>query len=320
MNMRSPALDIIDSSYEPFSREPEYIQANQAFIEKLPIKAELALLDLACGTATMSDLIIERLAAAEGLMGRAAAEYLSDSGFQIFGIDLSEESLALGRQHLASRWGLQHTDRDALSLTDRAKPFARLVRGTAESVAAENASIDLAIMGNAIQLVEQRGKMYSEIHRALRPGGTFAFNTSFYAGTYCDGTEQVYLRWVQEASRWISERNRELKATGQSGIQRTRGTSHRAFSRPWLSIAEYRAELAQHGFEVYDVYERTVMLNQRCFETIGAYTGLAKVLLSGYPGEFASRALIEASRITLEASGVKEIPRFWLEVAARKPG
>jgi ubiquinone/menaquinone biosynthesis C-methylase UbiE len=194
------------------------------------------------------------------------------------------------------------------------------VQGTAESLAIDSDTVDLAIMGNAIQLVEQRDEMYAEIYRVLRPGGTFAFNTSFYAGTYCDGTEGVYLRWVQEASRWISDENRKLKAAGKPGIKRVRGTSHRAFSRPWLSIADYRAELEQHGFDVYDIHERTVMLDQRCFETIGAYTGLSTVLLSGYPGELASRALIEAAGTTLAASGVTEIPRFWLEVSARKPG
>ena len=34
-------------------------------------------------------------------------------------------------------------------------------------------------------------------------------------------------------------------------------------------------------------------------------------------GEFASRALIEASGPTLAAFGVTEVPRFWLEMSAR---
>lgn len=319
MNKQSAALDIIDSTYEPFSREPEYIQANKDFIDKLPFDAGVSVLDLACGTATMSDLIIERLARSQGVDGAAAADFLVKSGFRIFGIDLSEESLALGRRHLVNRWGLKHLDHDTLS-RDGVKTFARLVQGTAESVGIESNSVNLAIMGNAIQLVEQRDRMYAEIYRALTPGSTFAFNTSFYAGTYCEGTEQVYLRWIQEASRWISQKNQELKAAGQPAMPRVRGTSHRAFSRPWLSIADYRGELEQHGFEVYDIHERTVMLDQRCFETIGAYTGLSKVLLSGYPGEFASRALIEAAGTTLKECGVTEVPRFWLEVSARKRG
>ncbi len=319
MTSNNAARQIIDSTYEPFSREPEYIQANKDLIEKLSLADSTSVLDLACGTATMSDLLIERLAAAQGLEGGAAADYLARSGFTIFGLDLSEESLALGRQHLASRWGLRHIDHDTLS-RDGAAAFARLVQGTAESLGIDSDTVDLAIMGNAIQLVEQRDDMYAEIYRVLRPGGTFAFNTSFYAGTYCEGTEQVYLRWLQEASRWISDENRKLKAAGQPGIKRVRGTSHRAFSRPWLSIADYRAELEQHGFDVYDIHERTVMLDQRCFETIGAYTGLSTVLLSGYPGDLASRALIEAAGTTLAASGVTEIPRFWLEISARKPG
>lgn len=319
MNNMSAAHDIIDSTYEPFSREPEYIQANKDFIDKLPFDAGVSVFDLACGTATMSDLIVERLAREAGLDGPAAADHLVAKGFHIYGVDLSEESLALGRRHLANRWGLTHIDHDTLT-RDGTRPFARLVQGTAESVDIASDSAHLAIMGNAIQLVEQRDRMYGEIHRALKAGGTFAFNTSFYAGTYCEGTEQIYLRWIQEASRWVAEKNAALKAAGEPGIPRVRGTSHRAFSRPWLSIADYKSELEAHGFEVYDIHERTVMLDQRCFETIGAYTGLSKVLLSGYPGEFASRALIEASGPTLAAFGVTEVPRFWLEMSARKRG
>jgi ubiquinone/menaquinone biosynthesis C-methylase UbiE len=317
MSSSNAALNIIDSSYEPFSREPEYIQANRDFIDKLPMNSGINVLDVACGTATMSDLIIERLAGDAGLQGAAAADFLSQSGFGIYGVDLSDESLALGRSHLAANWGLQHIDPETLS-RDGKKIFAKLVQGTAESIDIQSDSSDLAIMGNAIQLVDHRDKMYAEIHRALRAGGTFAFNTSFYAGTYCKGTEEVYLRWVQEASRWIASMNQELAAQGQPTIKRVRGTSHRAFSRPWLSIEDYTSELEQHGFEVTDVHERTVMLDQRCFETIGAYTGLSTVLLSGYPGETASRALIEASQTTLDALGLTEIPRFWLEVSATK--
>ena len=60
------------------------------------------------------------------------------------------------------------------------------------------------------------------------------------------------------------------------------------------------------------------MLNQRCFETIGAYAGLAKVLLSGYPVKLACEALEKASAPTLVVIGMDEVPRFWLEMVVQK--
>uniref|UniRef100_A0ACD5GSK9 Uncharacterized protein n=1 Tax=Desertifilum tharense IPPAS B-1220 TaxID=1781255 RepID=A0ACD5GSK9_9CYAN len=36
----------IDTSYEPFSREPEYIEANRLLIEELPLQSVQGVLDL----------------------------------------------------------------------------------------------------------------------------------------------------------------------------------------------------------------------------------------------------------------------------------
>ena len=59
-------------------------------------------------------------------------------------------------------------------------------------------------------------------------------------------------------------------------------------------------------------------MNQRCFETIGAYAGLASVLFSGYPVHLASEALQETAGPALAAVGMVEVPRLWLEVTSIK--
>jgi ubiquinone/menaquinone biosynthesis C-methylase UbiE len=305
----------IDTSYEPFSREAEYIDANRAFIRTLGLMPRMRILDLACGTATMTDLMLENLFAPMGWGQAPSPDGLDVESLRILGLDLSRESLLLGQSHLQELGFLVRAGGDTSNRADSVH-VVDLVEGTADSLPVTDGCADLAIMGNAIQLVDNRKALFSEVRRVLRPGGRFAFNTSFYAGTYCSGTEHVYLRWVQEASSYIAQKSAELKAAGHPAVKRERGTAGKAFSRPWLSIEDYSQEMAEHGLRVESVNERTVMLNQRCFETIGAYAGLARVLLSGYPVKLACEALERASGPTLQAVGMTEVPRYWLEMVA----
>jgi ubiquinone/menaquinone biosynthesis C-methylase UbiE len=304
----------IDTSYEPFSREPQYIGANRTFIATLGMRPDMAVLDLACGTATMTDLILENVFGLAGREHGPQSGIVDGDGFHVLGVDLSRESLLLGREHLAELGTVGRDHRAGPRVLD----LVHLVEGSADRVPVVDDVMDLVIMGNAIQLVPDRESMFSEIRRVLHVGGRFAFNTSFYAGTYCKGTEHVYLRWVQEASLYLAKRSAELVAAGKPGIKRQRGRAARAFSNPWLSSDQYASELREHGFEVEYLNQRTVMLDQRCFETIGAYAGLARVLLSGYPVKLASEALEKASGPTLEAVGMSEVPRYWLEMVVRR--
>jgi hypothetical protein len=113
-------------------------------------------------------------------------------------------------------------------------------------------------------------------------------------------------------------KDEESRKQGLGGIPRKRGTVQRAFTRRWLTLQEWAAMLHRHGFEMVHVYERTVLLNRRCFEAIGAYAGLASVLLSGYPVNLASEALQVTVEPSLAAVNMEVVPRYWLEVAAIK--
>jgi hypothetical protein len=152
----------------------------------------------------------------------------------------------------------------------------------------------------------------------LKPGGSLAFNSSFYAGTMTAGTEKFYHQWVGHAAGYIKHVDAELKKQGKEGIKRKKGTTRKAFSNRWPSKEEWTEMLGRQGFKVVNVYERTVMMNQRCFETIGAYAGLASVLFSGYPVEIASEALQVMAGPALQAVGMKEVPRLYLEMTATK--
>jgi ubiquinone/menaquinone biosynthesis C-methylase UbiE len=180
------------------------------------------------------------------------------------------------------------------------------LRGTAECIPVEDQRVDTVVMGNSIHLVPDQDRMLREINRILKPEGTFAFNTSFFAGTYPPGTERLYHQWVKIALEKIQTQDQERRKQGLEGIRRQRGTTHKAFSRRWPTPEEFVELLGRNGFEVKWYCHRKIIMNQRGLETIGAYAHMASVLLSGYPVEIASEALQAAARPAFEVVAVKK--------------
>ena len=69
-------------TYEPFALEPEYIEANRAFIANMDLERTERILDLACGIGTMTDLLLEK-----------------KKKITVVGMDISRESLSIGKDH-----------------------------------------------------------------------------------------------------------------------------------------------------------------------------------------------------------------------------
>lgn len=287
----------VNMTYEPFSKEPEYIEANREFIRSLDLISSEMILDLASGTGTITDLILE-----------------IHPNITIIGLDISHESLLLAQANFKKLRVLRQDEMScANAFTGRTKVF--LLEGSADVLPLQNASFDSVIMGNSIHLMPNREMLLDEIHRVLRPSGIFAFNSTFYAGTMPKGTEKFHHEWIKQSMIYIRKKEEEYRKQGR-GILRKRGTTKTAFSNQWPSIDEWKTILASHGYEAKNVYERTVMMSQRCFETIGAYAGFASVMFSGYPVHLASQALQATVGLALSAVDMEVVPRYWLELTA----
>ncbi|MCI0558842.1 MAG: class I SAM-dependent methyltransferase [Nitrososphaera sp.] len=290
-----------NTTYEPYSQEPEYIEANRALLATLPLDAVQRVLDLACGTGLLSELLLT-----------------IKPGLTIHGLDLSNESLDIGRKRLREK-GLLVDSRAEL---DRAAADGRgavlLEEGNAMEFAFEPQSFDLVMMGNAIHLMPDKPLFLRGVLRVLAPNGVFTFNSVFFVGTFGEGTEPVYTAWMMEALQILAEKNRLLQSAGSAPIQRVRGKVGKAFDKGWMTSEEWEELLRRNGFSVMHNYKRPVGISQRGLELVGAYGGLAEVLLSGYPVEVASECLQEAVGPAFRKFGIKEITRYWLEIMAAK--
>jgi ubiquinone/menaquinone biosynthesis C-methylase UbiE len=293
----------VNTSYEPYSQEPEYIGANKDFLQSLPLDtvATNQVLDLACGTGTLTELLFELR-----------------PNISVIGMDISTESLEIGRKVFRKK-NLLVDDRTALvAAQEFGKGGVMLMEGSAAELDWDAESFDLVMMGNAIHLMSDRDKFLQGVNRVLRRGGLFAFNSAFFVGTFAEGTEHVYTEWLKEALAVLDSKNEELRKAGQPTIPRQRGKGGRAFSKKWMTPEQWGELLGQHGLEVVQTDKRTVIMTQRSFETVGAYSGLAEVLMSGYPVEIASECLQEAAGRAFRNLGITEIPRYWLEITAQK--
>ncbi|CAN1208846.1 3-demethylubiquinone-9 3-methyltransferase [Tumidithrix helvetica PCC 7403] len=292
----------VNTTYEPFSQQPEYIETNRGFIRSLPLDSVTKVLDLACGTGTLTELLFE-----------------VRPDFSVIGIDISSVSLEIGRKLFREQNRLVSTLEQLQSAQAAGKGGVLMLEGSADEVPLASESMDLVIMGNAIHLLPDKDKLVSEAYRVLRPGGHFAFNSSFYIGTYPEGTEYVYTEWVKEAVGFITEKDEEDKRAGGTGIKRQRGTRQTAFNKGWMSPQQWQEVLERNNFIPEKQEIRTMMMNQESFETVGAYAGFSEVMMSGYPLEIGSEALQEGAKRAFQKLNIVTVPRFYLEMTGRKP-
>jgi ubiquinone/menaquinone biosynthesis C-methylase UbiE len=171
--------EMIDTfSYEPFTQHAFYREVNQRLVRQalahLPVPATdqpLRIVDLACGTGAISELVLQELAC----LGRSA---------HLISIDSSAEAL----------------ERAALRLAGAAVTF---VLSNLSDLTAVIDHADLIFFCNAIHLIPQKEALLTRLAQALRPGGLLACNTTFFDGAYVQGTEGYYRLSIRRALEYL---------------------------------------------------------------------------------------------------------------------
>ncbi|MGZ9809207.1 class I SAM-dependent methyltransferase [Pseudoroseicyclus sp. H15] len=288
----------VDLTYENYAADPDYITANRAFVARLDLGPVSRTADLACGTGLITRLLFE-----------------AKPGLVTAGIDYDPVQIELASRDIAA---------DGIPLIDSFEDWASAERGvwlnaaSAMELPFEDASIDLVTIGNAIHMMPNYRAFVAEVARVLKPGGQFAFNSVFYAGTFVEGTEPVFTECMKEAVIVLNEMQAERRERGEEKIPRKRGTHARAFSTEWLSEGEWGALVRDAGFTVGQSGHRQMPISRAAMEAIGAYGGLAEVLMSGYPVEIASQCMARGINRAFRNLGITEVPRNWLEIIATR--
>ena len=297
--------ETVDTTYTRFAADQAYVQANNAFVARLPIQGCMRILDLCCGTGAVGQIMLA-----------------SATGASYVGIDLDPVQVRLAE---ANYRGLGYTVR-RIADPASALPFpdgrtVGLIVGSATELGFPDATFDAANISNAIHLIGDKDGLLASISRVLQPGGVYSFSSGFYAGCWPPVTQQVYYEWLKAATAWIAEQSAERVARGEPPIKRQRGKSQLsavAYGNRWLTPDEWRATLDSHGFEVRDLAERPVMFDHDSLAKVGSYSGLAEAQLSGYPTEIAAQALEVTARAALDTAGVDAVQHNWIEVVAVK--
>jgi len=232
------------TTYEPYSEEPEYIGANKALLETMKLGSVKRVLDLACGTGLLTDLLLD----------------MCPQGVTVNGRDISTESLDIGRR-LFRKKGLLANDAAALEAAARSgKTAVLLEEGSAMELEFPANTFDVAMIGNAIHLMPDKDVFVSGVSRVLKPGGQFAFNSVFYTGTFAPGSEAVYAEWMKEAVLILGQMNEERRRAGQEPIKRVRGKFGRAFDKDWKTPEQWTEILERNGLKVTRVFNRPIPL------------------------------------------------------------
>ena len=234
------AYEALAASYDALTYDIPYekiLQFWETLLKRYRLRPE-TVLDLACGTGSLSVLLAEH-------------------GYRVIGVDLSEEMLAVADEkcsHLAE-------NRPFFVC----QPMQRLrLPKQVDSVICALDSLNYVTRPADVQ------KTFRRVHDALTPGGLFLFdiNTPYklegLAGqTFLDETEDTYCVWRTEYHRGLCTYYMDLFRRRGDGAWRRSAEVHRQRA---YSVEELTAWLAAAGFGDVRVYGDMRMRRPRADE------------------------------------------------------
>lgn len=168
---------VMDYSFKAFSDQPFFRQVNTWLVEHAGLEPGAQVVDVACGSGMVTELILERV--------RGAREAL------VVALDMSASALRDAKQRLVGA-----SDAALEFVQAQAEEMSRSLRRT----------MDAVIFCNGIHYIEDKQRLLREVRCTLRAGGTFAFNTSFFDGAHPADTQAFYRRWMLKALRILKTR------------------------------------------------------------------------------------------------------------------
>jgi SAM-dependent methyltransferase len=255
----------------PVSHNDVYQSVNQQLVAALDVADDAAVIDLGCGDGMLSRLLLER----------------HGDTLRIWAVDPDEAMLAGARTALGGRVGV---------CAGSAETFADMF---------PPASCDAVVLANSLHLVANRPALYQGVHRVLRSGGLFGFNTSFYenAHTASNGTFglSVYLE-----ARGLAKRRGVDIPPADPRLARTLPTTP--------SLID---ELGAASFEVAHADERSVVMDVELLQSFVSSPYFAATVFPALDQSIGGALLGDAVPL-VAAKRSKPVERSWLTVVARR--
>ena len=267
-----------DYSFTRFAQNPFHKEVNECLIERAGVAPGQRIVDLACGTGSVTRQILEKL--------RGARDSI------VIAIDHSSVALRQAVEELGNA-------------RDTAVQF---VQGQVEKLSeAVKEKVDTVIFCNGIHYIQDKENLLSEVFITLKPGGIFAFNTSFFEGAHPPESEQFYRRWMIQALRTLK---------GKYGLSPVK--AEKVEARKHLTPEQYSQLLEEGGFHVQRAEVIPIQVPIEGWLDISQYEDFIKGIMPGVPLDKASDALKEGVKNTFKALGLQTVPRNWLTVVAVK--
>lgn len=263
-------------SFSKFSQNAFYGALNARLIDMAEVRSGQRIVDLACGTGGVTKLILERLRGAR-------------------------DSVVIAMDHSAT--ALRQAMDNLKDARDSAVQFVQSrVEQMSDSV---KEKVDTIFFCNAIHYIPDKNALVAEVAKVLKPGGKFAFNTSFFEGSHPPESLEFYRKWMLKASRTLRR---------EYGLTPVR--SEKVEARKHLTAQEYRGLVEGNGFRVAKLEIDPVKVPIEGWLDISEFEDFITGVMPGVPLDKASAALKKGVRDTFQELGIDYVPRNWLEVVA----
>ena len=264
-------------SYAPFASQGFYQVVNRQLVDMVDFHPGQKIVDLACGTGAVTRLIADRIKGARDSV--------------VIAIDMSASAIREAMAQLGSA-----RDVALEFIHSRAEHLSTIV----------NFRVDGVVFCNGIHMVPDKQKLVEEVAATLRPGGTFAFNTTFFQGSVPAESEQFYRRWMSKSLRSLKSKHNMFPK------------HEKVAARLQLTAEEYEALLLRNGFSVARTHLCPAPMDLAGFLAISQYEAFIEGAMPGVPLEYGSEALQTGARQAFEELGLETVPRNWLTVIATR--
>ena len=274
-------------TFEAFAAHAFYTEINRSLVRKAlaPLLIHSAdqartIIDMACGTGSVTRLIAEEIAA-----------HHRSQQTRIIGVDPSAEALRLAQQSL-----------------EEMRSKADFFQGETRDLASIIKHVDAAFFCNAIHLIINKLDAFQQMAAILAPGGVLACNSAFYDGTNLDETFRFSRLWIRRAVGWLRKNYPDVRLSREA----------KATARQWLSPDEYISLLNQSGFSSVDATEERIAMPLDSLIDLGHYWLFIEGALPGAPLAIGAEALGSTVYDVAQELNMTYLPRMWLQIVATK--